>query len=169
MGKIFTDENKSYQFDFSKSVSATNQLNKIYHNAKIALSDVDFIVELDESILFIEYKNANIKNASNPEAFKPKEDKSLNQVAKKFYDSLVYVNSTYNIKPKSYIYILEAPTADKFLRSQVRKNLKGRLPFLLQKQNNLHSKLIQDLQVLTIDEWNKLYPQFPVEEICDSE
>ncbi len=167
MGKIFTDENNNYQFDFSKSVSATNQLNSIYHNAKIALSDVDFIVELEESILFIEYKNANVKNATNPDSFRPKEDKSLNQVAKKFYDSFIYVNSTYDVKAKSYIYILEAPAADKFLRSQVRENLKCRLPFLLQRQNNFKSKLIQDVKVLSIDEWNKMYPQFPVQEICD--
>lgn len=36
------------------------------------LKDVDFIVEKKDKILFVEYKNSNIPNASNPEAFEEK-------------------------------------------------------------------------------------------------
>lgn len=58
MAYIFIDENQSCQFDFSAAIWATNELNTIYHNAKVQLSDVDFIVETETEILFIEYKNA---------------------------------------------------------------------------------------------------------------
>ncbi|MCI6736645.1 MAG: hypothetical protein MR593_00780 [Intestinibacter sp.] len=36
--------------------------------SKFKLKDVDFITEIDDEILFIEYKNSNIPNARRPEA-----------------------------------------------------------------------------------------------------
>ena len=36
---------------------------------KMKLNDVDFITEYNDNIIFLEYKNANIKNAVNPNEF----------------------------------------------------------------------------------------------------
>ena len=48
--------------------------------------------------------------------------------------------------------------------------LAKRLPFELQKQNHFPMKMIDELNVMSIGEWNKKYPQFPItrliEEIC---
>lgn len=67
--KILVEENGRFQFDFS-----TLDYVWEFHNivAKTALSDVDFITETVKEVLFIEYKNANIKGAVNPDAMVPK-------------------------------------------------------------------------------------------------
>lgn len=56
MEKIFEDENHNYQIDLSQAVWASDRLNSIYHESKIELSDVDFIAETENDLLFIEYK-----------------------------------------------------------------------------------------------------------------
>lgn len=48
MEKIFTEENKFYQIDFSKALWATDEINDLYHKAKVELSDVDFVAETDK-------------------------------------------------------------------------------------------------------------------------
>ena len=91
MPQIFRDENNSCQIDFSKAVWATDQLHDIFHSAKVAiLHDVDFIAETEDKLLLVEYKNANLPSAANPDAFKPGEDKKLNNVAAKYYDSMYF-------------------------------------------------------------------------------
>lgn len=165
MCRIFIEENYVYQIDFSNAIWATNQLNTIYDNAKTILSDVDFIVETEDTILFVEYKNSDIDNAVNPNGFKPQDDKSINKVVRKFYDSLFYVNSVLDNKLKVYVYILETPKADSFLRGAVRSKLKAKLPFRLQVQNGFKEKLIDDVRVVSILEWNQKYPQFPLTKI----
>lgn len=88
MGKIFAEENGYYNIDCTNAVWATDEINTKYHMAKCFLSDVDWIMETKEKLFLVEYKNAKVEGAKNPEAFKPKDEKVLNKVAKKFYDSL---------------------------------------------------------------------------------
>ncbi|OOB77025.1 MAG: hypothetical protein BEN19_00400 [Epulopiscium sp. Nuni2H_MBin003] len=167
MRKIFIEENEVYQIDFSDVVWATDKLNTIFHSAKTPLSDVDFIAETEENIIFVEYKNANISNAVNPTGFKPLDDKKLSQVVKKYYDSLSYIKAIGKGKDKKkvYVYILEAPQADSILRGKVSYNLKNRLPFLLQEQNKFQDSWIDEVKVISIDDWNKTYPQFKLSKI----
>lgn len=88
MEKIFTDETPpSLQIDFSEALWATDKLNSIFHNAGIQLNDVDFIAETENELIFVECKNANRLDAANPD-FNPAENKKLNTVARKYYDSL---------------------------------------------------------------------------------
>ena len=57
----FVDENQEYEIDLSNAIWATDRLNSIYNTAiNSTLSDVDFIAETEEEILFIEYKNCDI-------------------------------------------------------------------------------------------------------------
>ena len=134
MGKIFIEENNVYQIDFTNTIWATDELNHIYHNANTPLCDVDWLAETENEILFVEYKNANIQNVSNPNAFNPKEDKKINNILKKYYDTLLYVNATGKStdKKKIYIYILEYPKGDRISRKAVRNLIQPRLPFCLQ-------------------------------------
>ena len=43
----------------------------------------------------MEYKNSTVANATNPEAFEFKlnEDKHYTKIARKYYDSLIYINN----------------------------------------------------------------------------
>lgn len=165
MDQIFFDENQTCQFNFSDCLWATDQLNKIYHEAKIQLSDVDFIAETEDELLFIEYKNANVATAVHPESFNPSTDKKLCTIAKKYYDSLhyLYILQRGEGKRKTYVYILEYPNGDRVSRKAIK--LISRLPFRLQSNMNSKSKLIHELKVLDIDEWNQLYGQIPIKKL----
>lgn len=167
MSKIFKEENHIYQIDFTPALWATDSLHTIFHNGKIELSDVDFIAETETEILLVEYKNATIPNAVNPVAFNPNDDKKISQVVNKYYDSLTYIHAIGKPmdKRKVYIYILEYPNGDNITRRGIRNRLQGKLPFLLQQQNEFAYKLIDELQVLSINEWNEEYCSFPLKKI----
>lgn len=167
MRKIFEEENHIYKIDFTHSIWATDELNTIFHNGKTELSDVDFIAETEEALFFVEYKNADILGALHPEAFNPIGDKKISQVVKKYYDSLTYINAIGKpaTKRKVYIYILEYPNGDIVTRKGIRNRLQDKLPFLLQQKNEFVYKLIDELKVLSIGEWNEEYPHFPLQKI----
>ncbi len=169
MERIFIEENKIYKIDFTRALWATDGLHDIFNNAKVSLSDVDFIAETEEEILFVEYKNSAIPGAEKPELFKPLDDKKISQVVKKYYDSLTYISALekYCNKKKVYVYILEAPNADSVLRNKVKTKLKKSLPFLLQEQNNFLHRMIDDVKVISIEKWNEDYPEFPLEKVQD--
>lgn len=165
MDRIYEDENHSCKIDFTKANWATDQLNNIFHTAKISLlSDVDFVAETDEELLLVEYKNANLPQAVNPAAFSPLQDKKLNSVARKYYDSHHFLQAVKRGqgKKKCYVYILECVKGDSVLRNSVRVNLAGRLPFKLQKDVAGMEKMIDSLEVLSVDEWNEKYGRFPL-------
>lgn len=179
MKKIFTDENTattspSLQIDFSKALWATNALYETFHNASVPLNDVDFIAETDDELIFIECKNANRIDAANPDSFNPKEDKKLNIVARKYYDSLNFCSFGKRglKKRKIYCYVIEAKAGSITLRNQLRILISKRLPFELQRQNLFSTKMIDEFYVMSINEWNDKYPQFPitrlVEAICQN-
>lgn len=165
MEKVFTEENGKYIIDCSKALWETDKLHEQYHIAKCLLSDVDWVLETDEIIILVEYKNANIAGAQKPEAFKPGEDKMINNVIKKFYDSLHYLTLQGKTKSKEYIFILEYPNGDSVSRKMIRNKMRKKLPFLLQKNIGEGRRLIEKMAVLSIDEWNnnEEYGKFPIQ------
>ena len=167
MSKIFAEENGIYQIDCSKAVWATDQIHEIYHNAGVQLKDSDFLVEDQELLYLIEYKNANISNAEKPDAFKPEEDKMVNKVVQKFYDSLHYIYLINKKKPLEYIYVVEYPKGDVVTRKRLRNKMKQRLPFELQSNIGMGKKLLEKVEVLSIDEWNahEKYGAFPITQV----
>lgn len=90
--KIFEEENHIYQIDFSAALWATDQLHTVFQTNTVSLlSDVDFVAETEDEVLLVEYKNANISNASNPGAFRPRDQKLVQKIAFKYYDSWIYL------------------------------------------------------------------------------
>lgn len=167
-GEIYREENNIYQIDFSSAIWSTNKLNRVFHSTVSSiLSDVDFVAETDKEILFVEYKNANINGAVNPDAFKPSEDKYINKIAYKFYDSLIYIMACGYRKPYKYVYILEYPLGDTTTRRFIRNKISSKLPFQLQNDANIKNKLISSFEVMSIKEWNdnELYHKFPIRPI----
>lgn len=164
MEKIFTEENGKFKIDCSSALWATDRLHEQYYAAKCSLSDVDWILETNEKMVLVEYKNASIAGVHNPDAFKPKDENTINKVVKKFYDSLHYLTLLGKTKPKEYIYILEYPNSDSVSRKMIRNRMKSKLPFLLQKNVSEERKLIEKIAVLSIAEWNtsKPYCEFPI-------
>ena len=166
MSIILKDENESWQIDFSSAIWATDKLNKIFSVIKDSfLSDVDFVAETEDFVLFVESKNSNFREVSYN--FNPLEKEKIISVARKYYDSSVYVRSLIKDrgKKKIYIYLLETRNGDCVLRKHVRSRLKERLPFKLQKNTSLYETMTDDFDVLSFDEWNERFKQFPVKRL----
>lgn len=172
MSQIFQDENRCFQFDFSGALWATDQLHDIYSRNKVGiLSDVDFIAETEDSLLLVEYKNANIAGAVHPEAFNPFDQKRENKIAFKFYDSWIYLSAIQKTKPITFVYLLEYPNDDAVMRKRLRARIADLLPFQLQKSEDIKAKMIERFEVLAISEWNAhaSYGAFPITPVNGAE
>ncbi len=165
MSQVYLDENRTFQFDFSAALWASDKLHDIYRENGVGiLSDVDFIAETESSMILVEYKNADIPGASHPEAFNPLDQKRENKIAFKYYDSWMYISAIQKGKPVKYVYILEHPNSDAVMRKRIRNRIADLLPFRLQKLSEIKVEMIHDFEVLSIAEWNthEQYKVFPI-------
>ena len=167
MKKIFTDENEEYGLDCSQAIWASDQLHQIYHDAKVQLSDADFMIENSENVVIMEYKNASTEKAGElsykTKPFNPMEDKKVGSVIRKFYDSYHYLYLLGKRKPVHYIYVVEAPGSDSTMRKRLRGRMKTLLPFSLQESLDTGIKMIDKVDVMSIAEWNNddIYGKYP--------
>ncbi len=132
---------------------------------KLFLKDVDFVVETVDKFLLIEYKNSTIPGAINPDAFENKirTGEHYIEIARKYYDTIIYLMSCNKNKKYEYIYILECKTADSVIRKLVTSKIMKQLPFDLQKDPDIKHELISSFVVMNIDEWNISYGNsFPI-------
>ena len=157
----YIEENGQYSIDCTAALWSTDEIHDCFQDPSHTygvigfLCDVDFVIENESHILLVEYKNADIPGAAHPERFNPSSDGKLENVAKKFYDSSYWLYLAGKDKPRKYIYILEYPAGNSSSRLMVRNKLQQRLPFALQsKITNAGRKLIDDVKVVNISEWN---------------
>ncbi len=172
MSTIIPEENGVYGLNCSKAVWATGAVNESYHAAGLSiLKDADFVIETAEELLIVEYKNAKIPNAANPDAFRPAEDRTIDSVARKYYDTLHYLSLTGKQGPKRYIFVVEAPNSDSVMRARCKEKLASKLPFRLQQQLNTSIRLIESVDVLSMQEWNQheRYGDYPFEALSNDE
>lgn len=164
---VFTEENGAYCIDCNAAVWATDEIHDRFKVTGSSLNDVDFVIETPNRLLLIEYKNALIDGATHPETFEPGCDKKINNVVKKYYDSLHYLFLKGKNKPKEYIYILEYPCGDSASRRFIRNKLKPKLPFKLQDDIAGKDRLIEKIEVLSIEDWNvhEEYGKYPIKPI----
>ena len=166
--KILTDENNQFKFDFT-NCKYVIELHDLAN--KMKLNDVDFITEFNDNIIFLEYKNANIKNPVNPNAFvdkiKREPEKFYKNIAKKYYDSLMMFWATGGNKdefPIIYVLLIEAPIMDAKIRKQLRIKIGKQLPLNL-KENSIVREMLSKFQVLSIEEWKENFKEINIEEI----
>lgn len=166
--KIVTDENQKMKFDFTNAITVfePHDLANMYSNY---LSDVDFVIEDKERLLCIEYKNANVEGASNPEAFteKIRTDKFWDKIAKKFYGTMFLVwacDQNPSDKPVQYILLMETnPGMDPVLKKRLAAKMKKRLPFRYKENNEVKRHVIDnEFLILDIEEWNKEFAEYPI-------
>ncbi len=164
---LFLDENGHAEFDFSRADTVIELHEKYKY---ILLSDVDFIVEQSDKILLVEYKNSSVPDAVDPEAFKIKDDKHYNRIARKYYDSIIYLMACGKNRPFEYIYILEADKSDIVIRKLVEAKIKKQLPFDLQQTNSeIARELISEFHVVNIDEWNREFPDYQIRRVAEGD
>ncbi len=148
MDSVYMEENGVYCLDCTSAVWSTDRMHDEFHTSKVRLSDADFVIENKTHILLVEYKNASIKGAANPNAFVPEEDRKVGKVVQKFYDSLHFLRLLGKEKPVQYIYVLEYPNGDTVTRKRLRNRLKTELPFVLQENIGDGRKLIDKVDVV---------------------
>lgn len=161
---LLKEENGVYAIDVTNATWATDQVHELYHKAGVQLNDVDFLIESkdDSKLIAVEYKNSNISGAANPDKFNPAEDKYVNKVSQKFYDTMHYLYLSNQMQPINYVYIVEYPKGDVVSRLRLRERIRKGLPFKL--QENYDKKLIAGFEVLSIKEWNEneVYGKYPI-------
>ena len=171
----YKDENNNFSIDCTNAIWSTDKIHENYqYTAKYGkigfLCDVDWVIENEASVILVEYKNANIPNANNPSAFRPGEEKKLINVARKYFDSLHWLYLNGKDKPKKFVYVLEYPAGNSTSRNLIRNKLKDKLPFRLQHEiSDAGRKLIEEIKVVNIEEWNA-DPElgvYPIEEIVE--
>ncbi|MCI8725378.1 MAG: hypothetical protein HFG66_04480 [Hungatella sp.] len=174
MAVKYTEENGQYTIDCTAALWSTDEIHNCYQDRSHTygmigfLCDVDFIIETQTHILLVEYKNSAIPGAAHPERFNPSSENKLENVARKFYDSSHWLYLMGKDKPKMLVYILEYPAGNSTSRLLIRNMLQQRLPFALQsKITGAGRKLIDEVKVLNISEWNSdaelgRYPLRPV-------
>lgn len=158
------EENGRYALDCHNALWATDQIHHTYQQARVRLNDVDFVQETEDLLILVEYKNASIEGAAAPEAFKPQDDKRVDLIWRKYFDSLHYLALKGKTKPKHYVYILEYPKGDATARRRLRVRIKKDLPFSLHTVMGVEPEMISQFSVLSIQEWNEheLYGKFPL-------
>ncbi len=168
VNKILTDENNQFKFDFT-NCKYVIELHDLANEMK--LNDVDFITEYNNKIIFLEYKNANIKNAVNPNAFvdkiKREPEKFYKNIAKKYYDSLMMFWATGGNKDEfsiTYVLLIEAPIMDAKIRKQLRIKIGKQLPLNL-KEDSIVREMLSKFEVLSIDEWKERFREINIDEI----
>ena len=161
--KILLEENGKYQFDFS-TLAYVWEMHDV--TTYTTLSDVDFITETEKEVLFIEYKNASIEGAVNPNAMfeKIKHGNFYLKIARKFYDSLLLFwacKGNEKELPIVYVLIIEHPILDKKLRKQLKLKITKQLPFKL-KDEKITREIISAFEVYDLEEWSEHFPQIKI-------
>jgi len=164
MSRIYTDENNNYQIDFSKALCSSENLHDIYKDIVNILSDVDWIVETDDKILLIEFKNYE-KRKDLPKG--DREESVRLQIARKFYGGLFYLLACGMHKPVDFIWIAESPYIDTRMRGHYEESISKWLPYKLQERTEVVISLIKQFYIFSVDDWNREYPQFPLKKTSD--
>ncbi|HHV09085.1 MAG TPA: hypothetical protein GXX75_02250 [Clostridiales bacterium] len=165
--KVLQDENGKMQFDFSKALSVfePHTLASMYSEY---LSDVDFVVEDERKLICLEYKNANIKNADNPQAFQKKieEEPFWKRVARKFYGTMFLVwacNKNQADKPVQYVLLMETNLGmDEALKKRLIAKLLTHLPFSYRMRREICRHVIDEFLFVDLEGWKAKYPQYPI-------
>lgn len=169
MPVMLIEEHRRYGIDATDAVWASDDMHALYHACGVSmLCDADFVLETEAYILLVEYKNAAIREAfahtADSGGYDPFEDKKIDKIVRKYYDSLHYLRLAGKSKPVRFIFVLEYRNGTSTSRKMLRNRLQRRLPFKLQRRFEACRKLIDAVDVVNIEEWNahELYGRFPI-------
>lgn len=163
---------KDIRFDFSSAVSAKRFDDGKKHGLTHAMmKSVDFIVEEEDRIIFVE-----VKDFQHPSS-QPKElKKNLNKLSSeslvnhelmpKCRDSFLYEYAMNNLGKPVYYYVLIAlnTLSESNLTNQTNLLWK-RIPVYGLKGNPWKNKFIHGCMIMNIETWNTYLSQYPVSRI----
>lgn len=170
--KEYIDENNQVKFDFSLAIDVFEP-HELANRHSEYLSDVDYVIEDTEEVVFMEYKNSAIPGVVNPEAFNDKlrKEKFWNKIAQKFYGTLFLTmacDKNPNNKPIDYVFLMETnPVIDSVIRKKLEHKMISRLPFDYAQSEEVKREMIRKFKILDINQWNNEYSKFHVDYIDD--
>lgn len=169
MPNVLIEEKGKYGIDCTCAVWATGEVHELYHQSGLSrLRDTDFVIETEDHIFLVEYKNANVPEArahvKEEDEYNPFEEKKFDTLIRKYYDTLHYLRLRNKLKTTKYIFVVEYPKGDATSRKLLRNRMKKQLPFKLQLNMGAAISLIDDVAVVNIQEWNAdpVYGKFPI-------
>lgn len=160
--KHYFEENGYYAFEILDPTIFIDNIHEEYSKVGLnsLLCDADFVIHDNDEIIMIEYKNGTVGKAEKYSEFNPIDDRHIRKVARKFYDTAFYLNHFLaTLQSIKYVYIVEYPNADATTRKALRNKVAEYLPFKI--QSNI-CPMIESFDVLSINEWNIKYPQYPL-------
>ena len=172
MPNILIEEKGKYGIDCTEAVWATDEVHKLYHQSKLSrLCDTDFLIETEDHIFLVEYKNANVPEAlahvKVDDEYNPFNEKKFDTLIRKYYDTLHYLRLRNKMKTTKYIFVVEYPKGDSTSRKLLRNRMKKQLPFRLQTDMGVLEPLIDEVAVVNIQEWNDnpIYGIYPIKPV----
>ena len=159
---MLQEENGYYEIDCSNALWATDEHHDLYQKLTASmLTDADWIIETaKDGVLVVEYKNGTVFPSREP--FNPNDREKIEKVAHKYYDTLHYLSIQGKKQPAKYYYILEYPNSDSVTNKMIREKIAKILPFNLQNSIENGTKIIESFDVVSIDEWNTIFPDLPI-------
>lgn len=157
------------EFHFSGAIAAKKFDTEAEHGLSYCMKAVDFIVELQEVILFVE-----VKDPSNPYS-KPKQIRQFkekvidgtlcNDLVQKCRDSFIYEWAAGNLsKPVHYLVLI---TLEEALLIHFQNELRRKLPQGKAKPGWKRS-MVRSCHTMNLKSWNRRFPQFPISRISDT-
>jgi len=169
MSGKYKDESKAYEINLEAATwSMGEALQDKFKAAGSFLNAVDWIVEIDNALLLIEFKNYSRPETiiehqdSNQGAKRKFRDKLYENVLRKYYFSSYYLFACGQRKVVNYVLVVETPNLDSVIGKRAQASIQRRLPFDLQNNAEITGVLIDFFKVLSISDWNELYPMFPL-------
>lgn len=156
----FTEGN--LQVTFKGAISA-RKFDGEPHGLSHCMKAVDFIVELDDRYLFIEFKDPQ-SSPSEEKFIRRFQSGQLDEDLKyKYRDSFLYewANGRAN-KPIDYLVLIALNAlSEPLLRARTR-DLGRKLPLQGPRRQSWLRPFVRSCAVFNIDSWNRLFPMYPV-------
>ncbi|MDP8239513.1 MAG: hypothetical protein P9X24_10520 [Candidatus Hatepunaea meridiana] len=161
------------QFDFSKALKPARRFDDENHGLSHCMKAVDFIIELNDKILFIEVKDPQHPRVSKEELTrflaKLKSKELVNkELIPKCRDSFLYEYAMNNLGKPVFYYVLIAidalTKAELFYQTDI---LRKHIPVEGIPENPWQNRFIEGCMVMNIDTWNLYLPEYPVSRISE--
>jgi hypothetical protein len=159
---------RELEFNFSNTIQAfkfdeKEPTSPHYHGASHCMKAVDFIVEREHDWLFVEVKDFNGTNQTQPSDLNSSEKRKrlLESLKGKYKDTFLYRWAEGKIDDKPIHYVCLVEWNDEALTSLLMKELKQQLPIGLI-SDRWQNELLKSVIVVNMAKWNVHFAESPV-------
>ncbi len=161
------------QITIDNAVS-TRKFDDDSHGLSHCMKAVDFIIELADRYLFVEFKDPQ-----HPRADRRNRDRFIRRFTSgeideelkyKYRDSFLYEWASGRAnKPVQYLVLIALDTLDDQILLTRKDRLEQILPLLGPHSRSWDRPIATDVNVFNIDSWNRAFPEFPIERIAPTD